>query len=109
MVSRVVITDFASKQIDKYIGYIMTEFRNEQAAKAVLQDAKDTKERLLNTADSLKYCDDPELRKLGYRTIHFARHRYFYVYSVREDTAFVEAEYHDLQDYENLFIQEVLQ
>ena len=103
MVLKVVMTKYAYNQLKQYIGYIKEQFKSEQAASAVLEDARDTNEALKNVAESLKYCDDPELKALGYRTIHFKRHRYFYVYEVKKKKAYIEAVYHDLQDYENIF------
>lgn len=108
MVSKVVITKFAQKQFREYIEYILNRFKNRQAATAVREDAKLTKARLLDVAESLKYCDDPVLCDLGYKTIHFGKHDYFFVYSVTGDVANIEAVYHDLQDYENLFKSEIL-
>lgn len=107
MVSRVSITKFAQEQFRSYVEYILRRFKSKQAA-AVRDDAKVTKEKLLDVAESLKYCDDPVLKELGYRTIHFDKHDYFFVYSVIGSVANIEAVYHDLQDYENLFKSDVL-
>ena len=40
MVSNVEITDFALNQLDEYVGYIIEKFKNDQAAKSVLEDAR---------------------------------------------------------------------
>ena len=108
MVSRVSITKFAQEQFRSYVEYILRQFKSKQAAAAVRDDAKATKKKLLDVAESLKYCDDPVLKELGYRTIHFDKHDYFFVYSVIGSVANIEAVYHDLQDYENLFKSDVL-
>lgn len=107
MVSRVSIAKFAQEQFRSYVEYILGRFKSKQAA-AVRDDAKATKKKLLDVAESLKYCDDPVLKELGYRTIHFDKHDYFFVYSVIGSVANIEAVYHDLQDYENLFKSDVL-
>ena len=108
MVSKVRMTRLAQSQLSQHVGYINNKFRNPQAAKAVTTDAKETKAALLNVAESLDFCKDPDLRALGYRIIYFRRHRYLFVYSVRGNIAYVEATYHELQDYENTFREEVL-
>lgn len=108
MVSKVRMTRFARNQLSQYIGYITIQLKNPQAAKAVAQDARDTKAALLNVADSLNLCSDPELRFFGYRIMHFQRHRYLFVYSIHGNTACIEAVYHELQDYENIFKGEIL-
>ena len=40
---------------------------------------------------------------MGYRKILFLSHDYLFIYRVIGSTAYVEATYHQLQDYENLF------
>ncbi len=52
-------------------------------------------------AGSLKLCDDPKLRSLGYRAIHLKHHNYFMLYKIVGRRVFVTGVYHDLQDYEN--------
>lgn len=99
---KVIFTDQAEKQAQQILDYIAYELENMQAALSVEQDMKDTAARLSYMAGSLKLCDDADLRALGYRTIHFRRHRYFMLYEVVDDCAYVLGIYHDLQDYENI-------
>lgn len=97
----VIITQAAKIQLDHIIYYILSEFKSEQAALSVMDDAEDTERKLSCVAGSLKLCDDPNLRALGYRAIHFNHHRYFMLYRLEGDKAYVDAIYHDMQDYEN--------
>ena len=108
MISKVIMTRLAQNQLSQYIGYIKRKFKNPQAAKAVAQDARETKALLLKAAETLKLCSDPDLRILGYRVILFRHHRYLFVYSIHDDTVYIEATYHELQDYENTFKEDVL-
>ena len=62
---------------------------------------ENTIERLSYMASGLKLCD-PRLRDLGYRTIHFKRHNYFMLYRIQDDMVYVDAIYHNLQNYENI-------
>ena len=49
-----------------------------------------------------------ELQAMGYRVIHFSKHKYFYVYEMVDDeTILIAAVYHELQDYGNLFKNEM--
>lgn len=98
----VILTDSAKAQLDHAIDYILSEFKSEQAALSVMEDADDTKNRLAHVAGNLKLCDDPGLRALGYRTIHFKHHKYFMLYRIENGKAYVDAIYHDMQDYENI-------
>jgi len=107
MVSKVVITRRAQEQLDDYVLYVLLEKGNAQAAGSILDDAERTKASLLNVAESLRYCEDEDLKALGYRKILFMSHDYLFIYRVIGSTAYVDATYHQLQDYENLFRTEV--
>lgn len=56
---------------------------------------------MANVAGSLKFCDNPKLKALGYRRINFLSHRYFMLYRIESDTVYVDNIFHELQDYEN--------
>ena len=98
---KVVITIDAEKDLDNFIRYLLWEKKNEQAAQNVLDDFEATKNSLKYVAGSLKLCDNPRLRKLGYRRINFLNHRYFMLYRIVDGVVFVDNIFHDLQDYEN--------
>ena len=98
---KVVITEDAKADLDAFIGYLLFEKKNRQAATAVLDDFELTKESLKRVAVSLKLCDNPKLNSLGYRHINFLSNRYFMLYRIEGDTAVVDNILHELQDYEN--------
>ena len=102
MVYNVILTKKAKGQLDSYVSYMLNTLRNLQAAQSVMQDAEQTKVRLCSVAGSIKLCENPELRELGYRIIHFQYHRYLMVYRIEGENAVVEGVYHELQDYENM-------
>lgn len=99
---KVVVTRSARTQMAQILCYIRQDLMNEQAAKSVREDIENTKLKLSQGAGSLKLCDIPELRAMGYRTIHLKRHRYFMLYKIVGDIVRVDGIYHDLQDYENI-------
>lgn len=98
---RVVITADAEEDLDKFIKYLLFEKENPQAAQNVLNDFDATKESLKRVAGSLKLCDNPRLRKLGYRRINFLNHRYFMMYRIEDDVVYIDNIFHELQDYES--------
>ena len=102
----VVISPKALSQLESYIDYIQNTLLNEQAALSVWQDAVETRGRLSVSAGSLADCRHPRLKALGYRMIRFANHRYIMLFRIDGATAYVEAVYHELQDYENLFMDD---
>ena len=103
----VIISPKARSQLDAYIDYIQYTLLNEQAAKAVWDDAMNTREELARVAGSLRQCGNNNLQNLGYHKINFLRHRYLMLYRIDGTTAYVDAIYHQLQDYENIFLDEM--
>ena len=97
----VIITEHAYKQLESYINYIQFTLMNTQAAKGLVDDAEETMNRLEMLAESLGFCNDPVLREQGFRYIKFKRYKYLMIYRIEEDTVFVEAVYHQMQDYES--------
>ena len=105
----VIISPKALSQLNDYIDYLQYPLLNDQAANNVWQDALETRNRLSKIAGSLKFCINPQLKKNGYRVIHFMRHRYLMLYRIEGSTAYVDVIYHQLQDYEHIFTDELNQ
>ena len=103
MVYEVIFSAEAQEHFRKILHYLIFELQSDQAASRVADDMEETTARLSTVAGSLKLCDHPRLRALGYRTIHFRRHKYFMLYKVVGSEAHVLGIFHDLQDYENIF------
>ena len=74
---KIVVTKDAEEDLDRFIKYLIFEKESLQAAQNVLDDYDATIESLKHVAGSLKLCDNPRLRQLGYRRINFLNHRYF--------------------------------
>ena len=87
---KVIVTQDAEKDLDKFLRYLIYEKENRQAAKNVLDDFEMTKERLAKIAGSLKDCDNPRLRMLGYKRINFIKHRYFMLYRIIDDEVIIQ-------------------
>lgn len=102
----VIISLKALSQLNSYIDYLQYTLLNDQAAYNVWQDALETRDQLSRVAGSLKFCAHPQLKKNGYRAISFLRHRYLMLYRVEDTTVYVDAIYHQLQDYEKSFVDE---
>lgn len=98
---KVIVTAEAEADLEQFIQYLLFVKKNEQAAKNVLDDFEDTVEKLKSVAGSLKLCENPRLRMLGYHRINFIRHRYFILYRIEDDIVYVDDIFHELQDYEN--------
>lgn len=88
---KIFITEDAEKDLDRYVRYLLFEKKSEQAAGNLLDDFEATKNSLSRVAASLKVCDNPHLKELGYRRINFLAHRYFMLYRIEEDVVFVDS------------------
>ena len=98
MAYKIVLMQNAENDLDSFISYLLFEKRSKQAAGNLLNDFEATKVSLSNVAGSLKLCDNPMLRELGYRRINFLYHRYFILYRIEKDTVYVDNIFHELQD-----------
>lgn len=103
----VIISPKALSQLNNYIDYLQYTLLNDQAAYNVWQDALETREHLSKVTSSLKFCAHPQLRKQEYRIVHFMQHRHLMLYRIEGTTVYVDAIYHQLQDYENTFADEL--
>ena len=101
---KVVVTADAEEDLNQYIRYLLVVKKSNQSAQHVLDDFEATIRSLESVAGSLKPCDNPRLKELGYRRINFLSHKYFMLYRIDEDTVFVDNIFHELQDYENRMI-----
>lgn len=102
----VIVSPQALSQLNGYIDYLQYTLLNGQAAYNVWQDALETRDYLSRVAGSLKLCDHPQLKTDGYHVINFMRHRYLMLYRIEDTNVYVDAIYHQLQDYENIFVDE---
>ncbi len=98
---RVVITEDAEQDLDRFLRYLLFVKKSAQAAKNLLDDFEKTKQYLSHVAGSLKNCENPILKKDGYKRINFMAHRYFMLYRIKNDMAIVDNIFHELQDYQN--------
>ena len=98
---KIVITNDAEEDLERFIKYLIIEKKSIQAAENALNDYDATIENLKYVAGSLKLCDNPKLHQLGYRRINFLNHRYFMLYRIVDNVIFVDNIFHELQDYEN--------
>ena len=101
---KVVVTADAEEDLNQYIRYLLVVKKSNQSAKNVLDDFEATIRSLESVAGSLKPCDNPRLKELGYHRINFLSHRYFMLYRIVENIVFVDNIFHELQDYENKMI-----
>lgn len=104
---KVIITPPAKRKLDMYVNYTIETLRNKQAAKAILDDARVTAKRLESVAGSLPTCDNPILAKYEYRKISLSKHDFIMIYRIQDNEVIVDGIFHELQDYEGIFVNEL--
>ena len=107
MVYNVVITASAMKKLETYVHYTMYVLKNKEAAKMIRDDAKETKKVLSYMASINPICEHYVLKQYGYRKQFFLKHKFIMIYRIDGSNAIVEGMYHELQDYESLFISNI--
>lgn len=107
MAYKVIIMPTAKRRLDMYVYYTIETLGNRQAAKVILADAKATKKKFSMVADSFKLCDNPALAKHGYRRIGFEKHNFLMIYRIDAGKVIVDGMFHELQDYEGIFANEL--
>lgn len=68
---KIILMQNAENDCDSFITYLLFKKKSEQAAISLLNEFEATKVSLPNVARSIKICDNPKLRELGYRRINF--------------------------------------
>ena len=94
----VFVTLDAKEDLEGFIYYLLVEKKSRQAAMNVLDDFEATKQSLATVAGSIKLCDNPRLKALGYRRINFLSHRYFMLFRIEGNQVIVDSIFHELQE-----------
>lgn len=102
MAYKILLTEEAEKDFEHFLDYLIYEKRNPQTAEHLIEDFDETEKVLSDIAGSLKLCENPRLRRYGYRKMHFLSMRYFMLYRIDGNNVIIDNMFHDLQDYENL-------
>ena len=98
------VTERAKDHFRGHIVYIINKLRNPDAAWH-LRDALDQAiAQLSSHPEAVSLCADPALRAYGYRKKLIVTTRYLCVFRIDGNTVWIEGIYHELQDYENLFM-----
>ncbi len=104
MAYNIIVTSDAEADLEQFVRYLTYDKKNNQVARSLLKDFEETSKVLARIASSLRYCDNPKLRELGYKRMHFMNHRYFLMFRIDEDKIIIDSIFHELQDYENYLL-----
>ncbi|MDR1018606.1 MAG: type II toxin-antitoxin system RelE/ParE family toxin [Lachnospiraceae bacterium] len=102
MTYNAIITKNAKLDFENIISYLINILQNNQAAINVINDFEETIKTLSKIAKSLKYCDTPKLKDLGYKKIKFSKHDYLILFRINGHDIIIDDIFHCLQDYEHI-------
>lgn len=97
---RIIEAPRAKKDIKKYVGYLLNVKKSDQAAQALFDDYRETKEILADHAGAIGDPASENLKRRGLKRINFRKHNYFFLFRIKGDTVEVAAMFHGLEDYE---------
>lgn len=107
MAYKIIVTPPAERRLERYISYTVFVLKNEQGARNIKEDVKETRKKLSICAGAIALCTDEILAKYGYRKFSFLKHDFCMLYRIDGNTVIVEGMFHESQDYESIFKREM--
>ena len=97
----VIVTDDAKRDIRRYMKYLEKYKKNNQAAKNLAEDYRNTRKELEIIAGSLRDPDSDILKARKLKRLNFLRHDYFLLFRIEGRDVFITDIFHALEDFEN--------
>lgn len=94
------ITEYSDEQLDNILYYLIYQFKNEQAAKHLLDEIERIYDRLEENPLQFPACKDAYLAKRGYREVVTGQMDYVIVFSVRMDVVNIVGIFHELENHQ---------
>ncbi len=102
MAFNIIFTRTANKTYRQCLDYLFFNLENAQAANSLALDIERTVKLLEIGATSYTFCENDDLKKRQLRKIHLLHHAYKIIYRIEDKNVYIEAIFHDLQNYEDL-------
>lgn len=99
MIYRLLETKRAKIHIEKLVGYLLFEFKSDQAAKHLLDEIKKIYIRLKEAPEQFPYCEDSYLKDKKYRKAVLSTMNYTVIFKIEEMTVYVVGIFHDSENY----------
>ena len=99
MAYKLLETKRAKIHLEKLMGYLLFEFKNNQAAKHLLDEVKDIYIRLKEAPEQFPYCEDIYLKNKNYRKAVLSTMNYTVIFKIEEMTVYVIGIFHDSENY----------
>lgn len=99
MVYNVISTDEMDMLLDKCVKYLLGKFKNEQAAKHLLDGVSEIYDQLETNPNIYRLSEDPFMKSLEYHEAKVPNMDYMIVYKVVADNVYVLGIFHTLENY----------
>lgn len=93
------ITEYAAKQLDNLVYYLLCQFKNEQAAIHLLDGIDSVYNRLEENPLQFPRCGDSYLAQKGYHEAVIPQMNYMIIFSIDENIVNVVGIFHQLENY----------
>lgn len=98
---RLMITERAEQLLEQLVNYILYKFRNEQAARHLLDDIEQLYDRLEDNPYQFADCRDPFLKSKGYKEAVVKDMDYILIFRMEGNVVYVLGIFHQLENYKD--------
>ena len=96
---KLVVTDEMDKLLDERVGYLMKEFKSNQAASHLLDGIEEIYDYLEANPEIYRESQDPFMSAFHYREAKVNGMDYILVYKILDDTVYILGLFHSLENY----------
>lgn len=101
MAYRLIITERADELLEQLVNHVLLKFKNEQAAKHLLDEIDSVYDRLEDNPYQFSDCRDVFLKSKGYKGAIISDMNYILIFRIEKDVVYVLGIFHQLENYKN--------
>ena len=101
MAYRLIITEMAEELLEQLVNYILYKFRNEQAARHLLDGIEQLYDRLEDNPYQFADCRDFFLKSKGYKEAVVKDMDYILIFRIEGNVVYVLGIFHQLENYKD--------
>ena len=99
MAYNLIVTDRFEELLDERLNYLLFKFKNEPAAKHLLDGIDSLYDRMEDNPYKFADCRDPFLKSKGYKESVIMDMDYILIFRIEVDTVYILGIFHQLENY----------
>ncbi|HAX51177.1 type II toxin-antitoxin system RelE/ParE family toxin [Muricomes intestini] len=99
MAYNLIVTDRFEELLDERLNYLLFKFKNEPAAKHLLDGIDSLYDRMEDNPYQFADCRDPFLKSKGYKESVIMDMDYILIFRIEVDTVYILGIFHQLENY----------